>query len=37
MRFRTLLTVIVLAAFSFGGSFTCSSHDDDKSSTVTVN
>ena len=39
MRPRTLLTIVLLAALSFGGSFTCSgsSHDDHKTTTVTVN
>jgi len=37
MRIRTLLAIIILAAFSFGGSFTCNSSDDKKNTTVTVN
>jgi len=37
MRPRTLLTIIILAAISFGGSFTCNSNDNKKNTTVTVN
>ena len=37
MRPRTLLTLMILAVISFGGSFTCSGSDNKKNANVNVN
>jgi hypothetical protein len=34
MKWQWLVLVVLTAVFSFGGSFTCSSNDDDRSDVI---